>query len=643
MARARADLEDAKKLPFIKSITLEECMLEFKLDNSEEDFSIMLPDEYPAGEPALFGGDLTAQLRAGNLVSLLTQAHDLVEKQKAPKRVAMPRQDSDIFSRALQGGGGSGGGGGGDPAVNTQMLAEAKALIDRHAADPRLAGKVVHYFIDSRSKWCVRLCIDLASFLSPLNARALGVDVSKTFVLELQWSWLYAEKNDTPEVKDIFMCNRRDVKDPIPASMDHQVGALKWFLENRMRSSISKNHLHLDRRKMGFNKADDAKAEGLEKFKYTFAEEDFYRDGNENILYGMWQCFFWRLQHCTERCVICDEQLDLPGMKTSVCEKSLCVHSSETYGLGCDLLTELVRHPQVCELLFMLTRYTVHMGSSSDRLNPMCPTFLLKENYPEYNGPLHFYKTDNFGIEAPKNFDVLGSTMDQFPKISELIRIANGDPKRLQEALDKKNPLIFPLMRWMLSSTRVHLEAIDPKLHIPGMGKCQYHLVSSNPAKEKRFRALREEMRQKKGKGSIWVWHGSAASNWHCILRLGLKNYSGTKFMSAGAAFGTGIYTALNVNVSIGFMGSPICSYNQVEQHEAKGYTFICLCEVVNQDDKKGLCHFKYHDGSPIITVQDEDLISTRFVFGFPNGYDGLQNTLGDDVKIPKELLAMIE
>jgi hypothetical protein len=60
--------------------------------------------------------------------------------------------------------------------------------------------------------------------------------------------------------------------------------------------------------------------------------------------------------------------------------------------------------------------------------------------------------------------------------------------------------------------------------------------LSSPPEKESKFQKLKSE------KGSFWAFHGSAFSNWHSILRIGLKNYSGTALMSTGAAFGNGIY-----------------------------------------------------------------------------------------------------
>lgn len=54
--------------------------------------------------------------------------------------------------------------------------------------------------------------------------------------------------------------------------------------------------------------------------------------------------------------------------------------------------------------------------------------------------------------------------------------------------------------------------------------------------------------------GSFFAWHGSAAGNWHVVLRTSLKNMSNTEYMSAGAAYGSGIYFADQSSTSLGYI-----------------------------------------------------------------------------------------
>ena len=71
-------------------------------------------------------------------------------------------------------------------------------------------------------------------------------------------------------------------------------------------------------------------------------------------------------------------------------------------------------------------------------------------------------------------------------------------------------------------------------------------MVSGNPEAEMKFRKKRKKF------GSFYAFHGSNSGNWHCILRAGLKNYSNTNKMSAGAAAGPGIYLAKQLSTSLG-------------------------------------------------------------------------------------------
>jgi poly [ADP-ribose] polymerase 6/8 len=75
----------------------------------------------------------------------------------------------------------------------------------------------------------------------------------------------------------------------------------------------------------------------------------------------------------------------------------------------------------------------------------------------------------------------------------------------------------------------------------------QYVLLSSPPEKEQQFQRLKQQHK------SFHAFHGSGFGNWHSILRIGLRNYSNTPLMSAGAAFGPGIYLAPDSGTSLGY------------------------------------------------------------------------------------------
>ncbi len=80
---------------------------------------------------------------------------------------------------------------------------------------------------------------------------------------------------------------------------------------------------------------------------------------------------------------------------------------------------------------------------------------------------------------------------------------------------------------------------------------------------EYRYDPIVELYRNKKYRERWYLFHGSSPSNWHSILRNGIRNMSHSSLMTAGAAYGPGIYSsdALNVSYAYGTDGSGFASY----------------------------------------------------------------------------------
>ena len=75
----------------------------------------------------------------------------------------------------------------------------------------------------------------------------------------------------------------------------------------------------------------------------------------------------------------------------------------------------------------------------------------------------------------------------------------------------------------------------------------QYILISQDPKKERKFKELKAKH------GSMFCFHGSSMENWYSIMRNGLRNLSNTTLMTAGAAYGVGIYASSHFATSYGY------------------------------------------------------------------------------------------
>lgn len=109
--------------------------------------------------------------------------------------------------------------------------------------------------------------------------------------------------------------------------------------------------------------------------------------------------------------------------------------------------------------------------------------------------------------------------LDLLPCISEMAVYNNI--KDLRMALDEIHPLCYPILKWIITSNRAHIVPLEPRHSFPNLNTdCQFVMLTSSPEREKAFQE------EKKRYGSFYAFHGSGFGNWHCIFRVGLKNYS---------------------------------------------------------------------------------------------------------------------
>jgi len=199
----------------------------------------------------------------------------------------------------------------------------------------------------------------------------------------------------------------------------------------------------------------------------------------------------------------------------------------------------------------------------------------------------------------------LKECMTHMPSISQMRTVAEGGKQKLKEYLDKLDLLLYPLLQWIITGNRCHLRMLAPKERMLGMHTpYQFILLSSSPEKEFLFQKDKKEAAEKKGRGSIWAFHGSNITSWHSILHTGLRNMSNTKYMSAGAAYGPGIYMALQSSVSIGYCGD---GPGWKRSMFGPKYYCLALCEVINHPDLT--------PPNPYYVVPNEDWVTTRFLF----------------------------
>jgi len=208
--------------------------------------------------------------------------------------------------------------------------------------------------------------------------------------------------------------------------------------------------------------------------------------------------------------------------------------------------------------------------------------------------------------QGTPNHQLLKAVLDLMPHVSKMA--AQKSNKDLMEFLNDIHPLLFPLLRWILSSNRAHIrklekEEIFDEIH----SKFQFMLLTSSPAREKLFQARKKAAAKKNGTGSFYMFHGSPIGNWHSILHMGLQ-FSGKPGLGRS---GQAIWCANNFTTSVGYCQA----YNNPTAwaNSSFGESIHCMAilEVVNEPDNGAT------PGSAVCVVKDTAIIATRYFLVF--------------------------
>ena len=282
----------------------------------------------------------------------------------------------------------------------------------------------------------------------------------------------------------------------------------------------------------------------------------------------------------TRRCVVCGHRLPMKVERPTACANEACVFSMENLGVGVCLDAEIACNSDLVQ--FHVRLFQAAIASRRAELAATCSTFFAHDGLQD------------------------GVTAEQLVEVAALIPpMAVGlteDEFDMQERMQKAHSLVRPVLRWIVSSLRVHLKRITAPhyshndiLHACGASQI-YVMVSDTVVKEMAFQ------KHKAQSGSFYAFHGSSIVNWHSILRNGLRNYSNTQYMSAGAAHGKGIYVHQNLDYSWAY-SAPLGSSKM-------NMACVALCEVSGKS-------FVSYDPKGITVIGDDTCVVTRYLLVF--------------------------
>ncbi|QYB17612.1 mono-ADP-ribosyltransferase protein [Pacmanvirus S19] len=111
-----------------------------------------------------------------------------------------------------------------------------------------------------------------------------------------------------------------------------------------------------------------------------------------------------------------------------------------------------------------------------------------------------------------------------------------------------------------------------------------------------------------------YLFHGSSVENWHSIIRNGIFNASGTKLMTAGAAYGNGVYLsdnlAINSHYARGNLESAAVNVNS-SQYMRRSDMIVAVFQVAGAKET-------YCKSIGIYVVPDSSKLLIRYLISVP-------------------------
>lgn len=360
--------------------------------------------------------------------------------------------------------------------------------------------------------------------------------------------------------------------------------------------------------------------------------------GHVNILLEILTYVTQRLKRLRGFCLMCGQRivLDLPPGVASAANVSYVASGGKM--LCCTKATCQFQHVEM-KHMFGVPIEIVPASISSDIINNedlvdlfICLAYSASSSHVN-NREKIFDPSPPF-IAGGNRFDKIHSLIGNIPKVSSMRQHAEDGEAQLRRFLNGIDNEIYPFLHWLLHVKRGVMVKIPPKRRIPEF-KTDHQFVSlagTDPERRVQFNKWRAEF------GTYFAFHGSAAENWHSILRNGLRNLSGTDLQRNGAAYGSGVYMAKDSSTSF--------SYSRVGSNwpHSKFGTSSLLCLAIAEVAKgPGVPTVP----NPYYVVSQDQYIMSRFFLFYPgNSHEnvmadhlGLARYFDDDPKAAKEKL----
>ena len=356
------------------------------------------------------------------------------------------------------------------------------------------------------------------------------------------------------------------------------------------------------------------------------SEEDI----KENWILEFFRYIFDSLNNVLQYCWICRNKLPITPTKITWWGKELWEFSFEE-SQGIFITPEIRKNPEAFSLDLSILAESVMGCRAGKTFEPFPSFFLLNQELRGKRGYLdNIKKARERGGEArevlEKNKDIkqIRTLFNYIPSIKRNLAKCNNDEalilKLEEQAKDyEKAQSVYKLLQYITCTNRVNFRKLegDGKLNSSNTFD-EYILYDNEVSRENIFQKL------KKKKGSIFTFHGSSIENWYSILRNGPRNLSNTKMMTAGNAYGSGIYSSTDFSIASRYSASAGRRNTEGYFNKGPGWKnsiiknkwIIGVLEVIKRK------RYNKSNNYQITVWPDDDWIMVRYIWIWDNYFE---------------------
>lgn len=223
-----------------------------------------------------------------------------------------------------------------------------------------------------------------------------------------------------------------------------------------------------------------------------------------------------------------------------VCTNEKCIIDCRTRSID-DIV--MLKHKKTIDVSKLFIKLACAALYSKDRFTPYPLVWKDNDVVDNYTDGCDVFKTLKDGYNKTSLEEHITNTLDECSK-----QLYYDDYK-----LNNEYPMIYEFVKFIFLNMRMNVGYFD-------MSSSEYEVLGEFNDIWKNDSIVFNVVHDATQEASFancndtgFAFHGSGFHNWYSILCNGLKNYSGTSKMTAGAAYGAGIYLGVQEGTSKGY------------------------------------------------------------------------------------------